>query len=148
MGEAESENANRRSRMLKRAVVFVPKRSRARCSADCYKAGFKAFCGSHPPLPHPRPAQGFHRVRHYGLFAGSNRIEAIATARKLLNLAPPAANASAKAQQTSETDPVQPLAHPRPCCGGRMFVIETFEPGCQPRYRPTAPLMAIRIDTS
>jgi hypothetical protein len=29
-----------------------------------------------------------------------------------------------------------------------MFVIETFEPGRQPRHRPTAPLVAIRIDTS
>src|SRR5215469_14181655 len=89
-----------------------------------------------------------HRIRHYGLFAGSNRAETIATARKLLNLTPPAADASAKAQQTSETDPVQPLAYPCPCCGGRMFIIETFEPGCQPRYRPTAPPKAIRIDTS
>jgi len=92
--------------------------------------------------------KGFHRIRHYGLFAGSNRAETIATARKLLNLAPPAADASAKDQQTSETDPVQPLAYPCPCCGGRMFIIETFEPGCQPRYRPTAPPKAIRIDTS
>ena len=23
----------------------------------------------HPPLPDPRPAHGFHRIRHYGLFA-------------------------------------------------------------------------------
>jgi hypothetical protein len=29
-----------------------------------------------------------------------------------------------------------------------MFIIETFDPGCQPRHRPTAPLVAIRIDTS
>jgi hypothetical protein len=29
-----------------------------------------------------------------------------------------------------------------------MFVIETFEAGCQPRYRPTVPPVAIRIDTS
>jgi hypothetical protein len=29
-----------------------------------------------------------------------------------------------------------------------MFVIETFEAGCQPRHPPTAPLAAIRIDTS
>jgi hypothetical protein len=29
-----------------------------------------------------------------------------------------------------------------------MIVIETFEAGCQPRHRPTAPLVAIRIDTS
>ena len=42
----------------------------------------------------------------------------------------------------------QVLAQPCPCCGGRMFVIETFEAGCQPRHRPTAPLVAIRIDTS
>jgi hypothetical protein len=29
-----------------------------------------------------------------------------------------------------------------------MFVIETFEAGYQPRYRPTVLLVAIRIDTS
>jgi hypothetical protein len=40
------------------------------------------------------------------------------------------------------------IAQPCPHCGGRMFVIETFEPGCQPRHPPTAPLAAIRIDTS
>jgi hypothetical protein len=92
--------------------------------------------------------KGFHRIRHYGLFAGSNRAETIEHVRKLLNLAPPAADASA-AQQTGDTDPAtQALDKPCPCCGGRMFVIETFEPGCQPRHRPTAPLMVIRIDTS
>src|SRR5450631_133756 len=47
--------------------------------------------------------KGFHRIRHYGLFAGSNRAETIEEARKLLNLAPAAADASTKAQQTSET---------------------------------------------
>jgi hypothetical protein len=92
--------------------------------------------------------KGFHRIRHYGLFAGSNRAETIENMRKLLNFAPPAADASAKAQQTDEADPAQPLSQPCPCCGGRMFVIETFEAGCQPRYRPTAPPVAIRIDTS
>jgi hypothetical protein len=91
--------------------------------------------------------KGFHRIRHYGLFAGSNRAETIKDVREFLNLDPPAADASAKAQQIGETDPAQPLARPCPCCGGRMFVIETFEPGRQPRHRPTAPL-AIRIDTS
>jgi hypothetical protein len=29
-----------------------------------------------------------------------------------------------------------------------MYVVETFEAGCQPRHRQTAPLVAIRIDTS
>jgi len=97
--------------------------------------------------------KGFHRIRHYGLFAGNKRAETIKTVQKLLNLAPPAtvenaADASTKAQQTSEADPSQPLARPCPCCGGRMFVIETFEPGRQPRHRPSAPRVAIRIDTS
>jgi hypothetical protein len=60
--------------------------------------------------------------------------------RELLELAAPAV----------EIDPsiAQPLAHPCPCCGGRMIIIETFEAGCQPRHRPNPPLVAIRIDTS
>ena len=36
--------------------------------------------------------KGFHRIRHYGLFANTNRVENIATARALLNVAPPAAD--------------------------------------------------------
>ena len=88
--------------------------------------------------------KGFHRIRHYGLFASASRAETIARARELLGLATSAAEAAV------EIDPAaaQPLAQPCPCCGGRMFVIETFEAGCQPRYRPTAPVVAIRIDTS
>ena len=42
----------------------------------------------------------------------------------------------------------QILAHPCPCCGGRMIIIETFARGCAPQYRPTASAVAIRIDTS
>jgi len=86
--------------------------------------------------------KGFHRIRYYGLFSGSNRAETIEAVRKLLNMPPPAA------EQTSQTDPAQPLAHPCPCCGGHMIVIETFEADCEPRHRPTAPLAAVRIDTS
>ena len=85
---------------------------------------------------------GFHRIRHYGLFASSNRTKTMEALRKLLNLAPPVD------AQTSQTDPAQPLAHPCPCCGGRMIIIETFEAGCQPRRQPTARLATIRIDTS
>jgi Putative transposase/Transposase zinc-binding domain len=84
--------------------------------------------------------KGFHRIRHYGLFASSNRAETIARARELLG----------SAEQAVETDRVaaQALAHTCPCCGGRMTIIETFQAGRQPRHRPTAPLVAIRIDTS
>ena len=80
--------------------------------------------------------KGFHRIRHYGLFASANRAETIARVREFLGLATPAA------EEAVEIDPAaaQVLAQPCPCCGGRMFVIETFEAGCRPRYRPTAPL--------
>jgi len=86
--------------------------------------------------------RGFHRIRHYGLFAGSNRAKTIEELRKLLNMAPVAAD------QASDTDQAKPLAGPCPCCGGRMFIIETFEAGCQPHHRPPGALIAIRIDTS
>jgi hypothetical protein len=93
--------------------------------------------------------KGFHRIRHYGLLASSNRAETIARARELLGVVTSTADASTKAQQSVETDPpTQALAHPCPCCRGRMFIIETFEAGCKPRHRPAAPLGAIRIDTS
>jgi len=92
-------------------------------------------------LTHVLP-KGFHRMRHYGRFASSNRTKTIEAVRQLLNLAPPVD------AQTSQTDPTQPLAHPCPCCGGGMIIIETFEAGCQPHRQPTAPLVTIRIDTS
>jgi hypothetical protein len=40
------------------------------------------------------------------------------------------------------------LAHPCPCCGGRMIIIETFARGSAPHYRSAAQTIAIRIDTS
>jgi len=81
------------------------------------------------------------------MFAGSNGAETIDTLREFLNLTPPEIEKTA-AEETGETDPAQPLAYPCPYCGGRMFIIETFEPGRQPRHRPTAPLVSIMIDTS
>jgi hypothetical protein len=40
------------------------------------------------------------------------------------------------------------LPRPCPCCGGRMFIIETFARGREPKHRPTPAPAAIRIDTS
>jgi hypothetical protein len=87
---------------------------------------------------------GFHRIRHYGLLASGKRGETIARARELLGLAPPVV------EQAVDSDPMaaQVLPNPCPCCGGRMIVIETFAAGCQPRHRPSVPLVTIRIDTS
>jgi hypothetical protein len=89
--------------------------------------------------------KGFHRIRHYGLLANGNRSENIAHARELL-----AVPARPKETETPEAALEQPgvLPRPCPCCGGRMIIIETFARGCEPKYRPTPPPAAIRIDTS
>jgi hypothetical protein len=88
---------------------------------------------------------GFHRIRHYGLFARGSRIDNIARARQLLAAPPPPRQQN---QDASDSHEPKMLAHPCPCCGGRMIVIETFRRGSTPRYRPTAPPPVIRIDTS
>ena len=96
-------------------------------------------------LMHVLPA-GFHRIRHYGLFANSRRADNVARARQLLNVPAP----QPKPCAAEPVDPCEPqaLAQPCPCCGGRLIVIETFARGSSPRHRPTAPARPIRIDTS
>ncbi len=92
-------------------------------------------------LMHVLPS-GFHRIRHYGLFASAVRARNIERVRALLMVAetPP--------QQQPETDGgADPVDGARkcPCCGGRMIIIETFE-GVRPA-RPPSPCR-FRIDTS
>jgi hypothetical protein len=87
--------------------------------------------------------RGFHRIRHYGLFASSQRAENIARARQLLTTPDPQSKAPDAA--AANADEPRALLHPCPCCGGRMIIIETFERGCSPRSHPASP---IRIDTS
>ena len=86
---------------------------------------------------------GFHRIRHYGLFASTKRAENITQARQLLN-APAPQNPPSDAP-TADADEPHTLSHPCPGCGGRMIIIETFKRGCSPRTHPTT---TIRIDTS
>ena len=97
-------------------------------------------------LMHVLP-KGFHRIRHYGLFASGVREANLARARELLaalSRAPePQTNTPSEPPKPDETD--QPLLKPCPCCGGRMFIIEFFAAGCEPKHRPTP---VIRIDTS
>jgi hypothetical protein len=96
-------------------------------------------------LIHVLPA-GFHRIRYYGLLASSKRADNIARARELL--AVPMLPIDAIKAASAEANEPQTPKHPCPCCGGRMIIIETFERGRAPRYRPTASTVAIRIDTS
>jgi Putative transposase/Transposase zinc-binding domain len=72
--------------------------------------------------------KGFHRIRHYGLFASTVRAVSIARLRELLGSAPPPGESPGKPEET--------VLPPCPCCGGRMKVIEFFERGMQPQYRP------------
>jgi hypothetical protein len=81
-------------------------------------------------LAHVLP-KGFHRIRHYGLLAGSARKASIARARQLLDVAPP----------PDDTEPAEPIdvRPPCPCCGGPMVIIEAFERWQQPRAPPSSP---------
>jgi len=84
--------------------------------------------------------KGFHRIRHYGLFAKGSCADNIARARELLTVAKPEGEPTA-----AVVDHSKPTC---PCCGGRMITIEVFERGAAPRHRPTASTIVIRIDTS
>jgi hypothetical protein len=86
---------------------------------------------------------GFHRIRHYGLLANANRADNIALARQLLGLPDPAPSSG----ESSGTDGGHEGEEWRtcPCCGGHMIIVETFEPGCQPRLWPSP---AIGFDSS
>ena len=86
----------------------------------------------------------FHRIRHYGLLASTSCKTNIARARELMaapipQIEPPAAH------DTVDPDAMTDHRPPCPCCGGRMIIIETFEPGCQPRHWPTP---SVRLDSS
>ena len=89
--------------------------------------------------------KGFHRIRHYGVFANSNRTQALAKARELLAVAPPPKPEPAA---TPAVDEARVLPTPCPCCGGRMHIIETFEPGSTPHLRPSPTNPRLKIDTS
>ena len=86
---------------------------------------------------------GFHRIRHYGLFACPKHVNNIEHARELLN-APTPQDQVREAAAADAAEPYIP-SHPCPCCGGRMAIIETFQRGSSPRAHPTG---SFRIDTS
>ena len=66
----------------------------------------------------------------------------IAKARELL-AAPPLSNEPETAKAADADQPCA-LSRPCPCCGGRMLIIETFAPGCEPSSVPPV----VGIDTS
>ena len=84
--------------------------------------------------------KGFHRIRHYGLFASGAKADDLTAARDLLAAPAPAeADASESGTGAEKTCP---------SCGGRMYIIEVFNRGETPRHRASPAPATIRIDTS
>jgi Putative transposase/Transposase zinc-binding domain len=81
---------------------------------------------------------GFHRIRHYGLFANAARAANLAKVRALLEATAAPLTAVAANEDTAIAD-----ALPCPCCGGRMRLIEIFERGSYPRLALTPIVMGI-----
>jgi Zn finger protein HypA/HybF involved in hydrogenase expression len=94
-------------------------------------------------LLHVLPS-GFHRIRHYGLFAGTVRAHNIERVRQLLAAPKPA---PAQGDCRADDCDIDTSSRARQCprCGGRMIIVETFE-GARPARSP--PPSRIRIDTS
>jgi hypothetical protein len=106
---------------------------RSRSKVMCLTAGefMRRF------LLHVLP-DGFHRIRHYGLFANGHRAEKLALCRRLLDVAPAITDQPGDDGDRNDDPPACP------CCGGRMMIIETFERGQRPRAHIPIP----RNDTS
>ena len=93
-------------------------------------------------LLHVLPS-GFHRIRHYGLFAGAVRARNIERVRQWL--AAPEASPAETDCDFEDRDKGPSPGRRCPCCGGRMIIVETFD-GARPARSPSP--TRIRIDTS
>jgi hypothetical protein len=68
---------------------------------------------------------GFHRIRHYGLFANGHRADKLVLCRRLLEV-PPSPTVHDVDDHGNDSVPNNDPP-PCPCCGGRMKIIESFE---------------------
>ena len=76
---------------------------------------------------------GFHRIRHYGLLANSNRRDKLALARELLHVTPPLPEESANDASTAPA-PTFVCAH----CSHAMVVLQVFLRDCSIRAPPAS----------
>ena len=79
---------------------------------------------------------GFHRIRHYGLFANGGRTKNLALARQLLRVPLPQHETELSADDLDQE--ARSCAQPCRACGGRMIIIQIFTPGYAPRAPPLA----------
>jgi hypothetical protein len=83
---------------------------------------------------------GFHRIRHYGLLANTERRENLAKVRELLGVEMPSVDVSLLKNDASDS-----LVQPTfvcPCCGSPMIILETFLRGQPIRAPPPSRLAA------
>ncbi len=83
-------------------------------------------------LLHVLPS-GFHRIRHYGLFANKGRAKHLARAHELLQIPPHSSDDSA------DHKPAAGCVYRCKSCGTPMVIIETFDPVHAARAPPTGP---------
>jgi predicted RNA-binding Zn-ribbon protein involved in translation (DUF1610 family) len=89
-------------------------------------------------LLHVLPS-GFHRIRHYGLFANTTRKDNLIRARELLmsNKTDEPTDAATNGAHTADSgDRDESVTYLCPDCGAPMIIIETFERGQLPRAPP------------
>jgi hypothetical protein len=95
--------------------------------------------------------KGFHRIRHYGLLANSEKEECLARARELLRVKTiDPADDDMRREAGPDPGADARLVHPCPCprCGARLIVIETFDGVCRPRSHAAPSHVRPRVDTS
>ena len=105
-------------------VTFKWKDYRAKADARYKLMTLDADEFIHRFLIHVLP-DGFHRIRHYGLFANGNRANNLALARRFFGVPDPAP--SSPASDDPENGREDEEWNTCPCCGGRMIIVETFE---------------------
>jgi hypothetical protein len=88
-------------------------------------------------LLHVLPA-GFHRVRHYGLFANGHRAAMLARCRELLDVPPTRVEVDG-GENDEERRGAKAEVPACPCCGGPMRIIERFEGPSSRRYPARKP---------
>ena len=77
---------------------------------------------------------GFHRIRHYGLFANGHRAAMLTRCRELLDVSPALAEGGGSENREKRRD-ARAEVPACPCCGGPMRIIERL-PGPGSRRYP------------
>lgn len=82
--------------------------------------------------------KGLHRIRHYGLFASSTKLQNLARMRWLLGEPETTdGNSEVEADDTASSSTDEANQYHCPSCGGHMRIIEVFAAGCLPRHIST-----------